>query len=1006
MSMSIRKRWSVTPRRAAVVLLALLLLLPGVPGGFKAYADTTRDAFATQQAEGYDAANGVRITNDVINDLRGGSWARYDDVDFASGAKDVVLKIGLPDNAAGYKVEIRLDALDGQLIGTLITQSTGGYGKPAEQATTVQTVGGVHDVFLVFVGGVGIGNLDWFKFNGSYSVTDTAPPVTTGALTGEYTGTYYKSAVTATLSAIDYYSGVASTVYSLDGGTNWQAYSSPLKFNLEGVYELQYKSIDKAGNTETAKSLSFTLDELPLPSLFQVTQTVLPGEIAMLIGENLGTVTSVVYERLADDNVDAAEPAYVRLPHPDAPFNADDDPRAVTPEWEANAGETLDLLQPGQQSLKFKIPEDAEPGVYAVHPIVEGKETPVIYLNAPDIVWAQGDQGVSATPGGWVRLNGRNLSVTGKTPQIVLEAVSGGALTRLAASKTLDAYSVEANLPPSLAEGDYRVYLHNGTGGATAWSNSALLHVEAAQAWPQTVYNVKDYGATGNGTTNDTASVMDALAAAEAGGGGIVYFPRGRYHLTRELAVPTRTVIRGESQRLTQVFWSPYEWELNELPAALLTGTHDFAVEDISLQATRTGNIIVSDVSTPAAGNVFIRRVRINANPFAGHVTPDVEKLIADEVRARGTIDALRIGGKNVQIVDSSIYSPNRPLNLDKAEGALVRGNTFYNGLSGWYSLSAPDGLIFEDNRIIGADMTSTGGGVDKPTNHKAQNIYFARNSFKNSVGWDREAMTNDGGSGAYYGKIGTIDGTTLTLPNGGSAASWVAGAWNGGGGVFILSGKGAGQFRAIVSHTKDVVTLDSPFEFQPDATSVISITAIQRDGIYVENTFDNTGYFQFYGGAVNMVFDGNQMTQAGGFNAWGRFLYNGYQPDWYIDVVGNTFVDGNYSHFYGINDRWSGSTTLRITAQGNDTLQIGTTVRRNQLKDASTISIAGGTPLSSMRDIVVGGNTIQDADKGISVFGGVEGVVLDGNQFSGVATPLAITQQLLDGGKVLVLPD
>lgn len=57
------------------------------------------------------------------------------------------------------------------------------------------------------------------------------------------------------------------------------------------------------------------------------------------------------------------------------------------------------------------------------------------------------------------------------------------------------------------------------------------------------VFNVKDYGATGDGTTDDTASILAAVAAAEANTGGTVYFPCGSYAVsatitTSSLAIP------------------------------------------------------------------------------------------------------------------------------------------------------------------------------------------------------------------------------------------------------------------------------------------------------------------------------------------------------------------------------------------------------------------------------------------------------------------------------------
>src|SRR5688572_5408702 len=42
-------------------------------------------------------------------------------------------------------------------------------------------------------------------------------------------------------------------------------------------------------------------------------------------------------------------------------------------------------------------------------------------------------------------------------------------------------------------------------------------------------YNVKDFGATGDGATNDTAAVSKAIETASNDGGGTVHFPPGKY---------------------------------------------------------------------------------------------------------------------------------------------------------------------------------------------------------------------------------------------------------------------------------------------------------------------------------------------------------------------------------------------------------------------------------------------------------------------------------------------
>jgi hypothetical protein len=59
------------------------------------------------------------------------------------------------------------------------------------------------------------------------------------------------------------------------------------------------------------------------------------------------------------------------------------------------------------------------------------------------------------------------------------------------------------------------------------------------------IFNVRDHGALGNGTADDTAAVGRTLIAAGAQG-GIVYFPAGRYRLTGKLAVGAAVTLAGE----------------------------------------------------------------------------------------------------------------------------------------------------------------------------------------------------------------------------------------------------------------------------------------------------------------------------------------------------------------------------------------------------------------------------------------------------------------------------
>jgi hypothetical protein len=59
------------------------------------------------------------------------------------------------------------------------------------------------------------------------------------------------------------------------------------------------------------------------------------------------------------------------------------------------------------------------------------------------------------------------------------------------------------------------------------------------------VINVKNYGAVGNGTTDDTAAINSALSALTAAGKGIVYFPAGIYKTTGDHSVSVPCTVYG-----------------------------------------------------------------------------------------------------------------------------------------------------------------------------------------------------------------------------------------------------------------------------------------------------------------------------------------------------------------------------------------------------------------------------------------------------------------------------
>jgi hypothetical protein len=71
---------------------------------------------------------------------------------------------------------------------------------------------------------------------------------------------------------------------------------------------------------------------------------------------------------------------------------------------------------------------------------------------------------------------------------------------------------------------------------------STLLATAAST--PDT-FSVRDFGAKGDGQSDDTAAFQKALDAAREAGGGVVYAPRGNYFFAGHLNVPAAVTLRG-----------------------------------------------------------------------------------------------------------------------------------------------------------------------------------------------------------------------------------------------------------------------------------------------------------------------------------------------------------------------------------------------------------------------------------------------------------------------------
>src|SRR5262249_432929 len=94
----------------------------------------------------------------------------------------------------------------------------------------------------------------------SVNVDQTSPQTTAVANPLPNTSGWNNTNVTVTLSATDNQSGVDPTESNLNRA-GWTPVSGPGAISTQGVHALQYRSVDKASNVESAQQLAVRIDK-------------------------------------------------------------------------------------------------------------------------------------------------------------------------------------------------------------------------------------------------------------------------------------------------------------------------------------------------------------------------------------------------------------------------------------------------------------------------------------------------------------------------------------------------------------------------------------------------------------------------------------------------------------------------------------------------------------------------------------------------------------------------
>jgi len=123
----------------------------GIESGFE-----TLNPYKKNEAETIAFSEGVKASQNkkvgvFVNAMENGAYIKVRDVDFYKGVSKFTTRIGTTHNV-GVTMEIRIDDVNGQLLGAVKVPLTGGDDRWSLVTTDVSNVRGVHDLYFVFKG--------------------------------------------------------------------------------------------------------------------------------------------------------------------------------------------------------------------------------------------------------------------------------------------------------------------------------------------------------------------------------------------------------------------------------------------------------------------------------------------------------------------------------------------------------------------------------------------------------------------------------------------------------------------------------------------------------------------------------------------------------------------------------------------------------------------------------------------------------------------------------------
>lgn len=151
--------------------------------------------------------------------------------------------------------------------------------------------------------------------------------------------------------------------------------------------------------------------------------------------------------------------------------------------------------------------------------------------------------------------------------------------------------------------------------------------------------NVRSYGATGDGTTDDTQAIQNAINDVHKNNGGLILFPTGTYKITSTLTLYANTSLYG-----TNIFASVITMDGQNKPFFKATDLDDVNIKNLTFNSVKgqfNGGITFDTMNNANVQHLNVENVQLNNSSSDGFtvVNPlmsSIKQVLVDHSRKSG----------------------------------------------------------------------------------------------------------------------------------------------------------------------------------------------------------------------------------------------------------------------------------------------------------------------------------------------------------------------------------